>query len=410
MREGIRRGIRLGACGMAAAIGLLAAAGLRAEEAPQVYTGTLGDQSVVVELDLTQPNEVTGRYFYQKYHLDLPLSGTLVNHDLSMSEGLDALDDTPHPTISLQPAEQGWQGEWRSPQGKVLPLQLTQAHPTAAAGEDAYLATLADSDPYEYLRLHGLRLQRDKPQTVMGYAIQWWREPQSGIRLFEILSGYPPAQLEALNRQLRARLWQEVVDYHACQLGASRFGQGEFSQTVTPTLLSPAVVSVSVFTSYDCGGAHPDFGDAPLNLNAQTGEKLALEDVLWLGEGKPFHYLYEENNFYDGGQDTNETTDSVSFDDYAAYRSHTLAPWLVRQFQTLYPEQMAVPAEEDEDGCNFSDPEIWNFPAWYFTPQGIWFGPSFARVMRACEGESWSVLPWKQITGHPGGVALALPK
>ncbi len=407
MINGMNTVWRRATAGLLYAAGLFVALPLYAEEGPAVYTGTLGSQAIVAELDFTQPEEVSGRYFYQKYHLDLPLNGQLAQETLSMKEGLDSLDASPRPTITLHPTAHGWQGEWVSAQGNALPLQLTAAQPVAAQGDDPYLASLAGDDPYEYLRLQGLRLQRGKQQTVMGYPLQWWTEPQSGITLFEIMSGYPPAQLAELNQQLRARLWQEVVDYHGCQLGASRFGQGEFDQTVTPEYLSANVVSISIFTSYDCGGAHPDFGDAPLNLNARTGETLALEDVLWVGSGRPFHYLYDNEESDD---DEGDNRNSVSFDEYSAYRSKQFAPWLVSRFRALYPTEMAAPAEGDEEGCNYSDPEVWNFPAWYFTPQGLMFSPSFARVARACEaGLSWPVLPWAQILPHPGGAGLTLP-
>jgi hypothetical protein len=35
-----------------------------AEDGRRVFTGTLGKTPIVVELNTTQPDEVTGRYFY----------------------------------------------------------------------------------------------------------------------------------------------------------------------------------------------------------------------------------------------------------------------------------------------------------------------------------------------------------
>jgi len=65
-----------------------------AEEPLSVFTGTLGKANIVVELDLNKPDEVTGRYFYQKHRLDLPLNGTLKDNELSLNEGADDFDDT----------------------------------------------------------------------------------------------------------------------------------------------------------------------------------------------------------------------------------------------------------------------------------------------------------------------------
>lgn len=373
-----------------------------AEEPPVVYSGTLGKTSIVVELDLNKPDEVTGRYFYQKYRLDLPLNGTLDGQELKLQEGLDDFDDTPRPELSLTKDENGgWQGSWTNPQGKTLPVTLQPAQLPATAADDSYLSSLVHTDPYEYLRLSALQLKAGKSENVMGYQLQWWTEPQSKISLFEIVSGYPEANLQAINQKLRARLWQEVSSWHACMLGASRFGQGEYQQTVTPEYLSEDIVSVSIFTSYDCGGAHPDFGEAPINLNAKTAETLTLEDVLWVVEGAPFHYLNAEDRALTGKND-------VDFDTFAQYREKKWAPWLVKQLTAAYPQQMKPPTEESDDDCDYSSASIWQFPAWYFTPKGLYFDPSFARVQRSCEGPEWSVLPWSAMKGHAGSSPIKL--
>ncbi|CAM3571398.1 hypothetical protein [Rahnella victoriana] len=371
-----------------------------AEEPPLVYTGTLGKTSIVVELDLNKPDEVTGRYFYQKYRLDLPLNGTLDGQDLKLQEGLDDFDDTPRPELSLTKDENGgWQGSWTNPQGKTLPVTLKPAQLPATAADDGYLSSLIHTDPYEYLRLSALELKAGKSENFMSYQLQWWTEPQSKISFFEIISGYPEASLPAINQKLRARLWQEVSGWHACMLGASRFGQGEYRQTVTPEYLSTDVVSISVFTTYDCGGAHPDFGEAPVNLNAKTADTLTLEDVVWVGEGAPFHYLNTEDHALTGKND-------VDFDTFAQYREKAWAPWLVKQLTAAYPQQMKKPTEESDDDCDYSDPSVWQFPAWYFTQKGLYFDPTFARVLRSCESPEWSVLPWSAMKGHAGSTAI----
>ena len=119
-----------------------------------------------------------------------------------------------------------------------------------------------------------------------------------------------------------------MISYHACKLNAGT-DWSEFQQTVTPRLLSAAVVSLSILTSYDCGGAHPDFGDAPLTLNAQTGEPLGLEDLLWVGEGPAFLYREARGQEVDG--------ESVSFEVFSRYRNQHLAPWLVEQWRRIAP-------------------------------------------------------------------------
>lgn len=375
---------------------------LHASEPLHVFTGTLGNMPIVLELDLSDPMVVSGRYFYEEYHNDLPLSGVLSGKDLTLEEGLDDNSGKVLPELLLhQGAQSDWQGEWRGPEGKTLMVELTETQvPPPPEGAEAGWQTIYQQSPYDYLRLQGLPLQPDSVQTFMGYTLQWWTEPESKLSLFEITSGYTPEQRDRINQQLRARLWNEVVSYHACLLQGSRFG-ADFQQTVTPELLSPGIVSVNIFTRYNCGGAHPDFGDSPISVDVNTGKSLSLEDVLWIGKGKAFHY--------DDREDANgKDSSSVSFDTFSNYRNKQFAPWIVSQLKTSAPEKMKKPATKDQD-CNFSDPSVWSFPAWYFKPGGLYFGPSFARVMRACESPEWSVVPYSEIKQHPGGMALDLP-
>ncbi|WP_213876738.1 hypothetical protein [Pseudomonas sp. dw_358] len=373
-----------------------------AQEQPSVYQGTLGPAKVVMELDMTDPAQVSGRYFYEKYHRDLALVGALEGEQLELNEGLENFDEAPRPVLSLHAdGAQGWTGQWRDPKGKTLAISLKPAQLTPeAADTEPFWHDLRSSSPYEYLRLSALDLVDGKAEERQGYRLQWQEEPGSKITLFQLLDGYPRAQLTTLNRELHGRLWSEVSAFHACMLGASRMGEGEFEQTVTPQLFTPDILSVNIFTSYNCGGAHPDFGDAPLNIDVRSGQPLSLEDVLWVGEGKAMHY-----DDRDGATPSDRS--DVDFDTFTQYREKTLAPWLVEQFKHLYPQQMTKTTDDD---CDYSDPQVWRFPAWYFTPKGLYLGPGFARVMRACEGTDWTVLPYSLLRQHPGGVALPLPQ
>ena len=372
---------------------------LLAAEGPQVYSGMLGKMAIVVELDLRDPEQVVGRYFYRKHHHDLALEGRLQDQRLSLVEGRDRYDDAPRPELRLQRSPHGWQGEWVGPQGKRLAVKLTQ--PTIEeppAGAEPFWYRLYEESPYEFLRLKELPLQPGKRQDFMGHELQWWTETVSGLAMFEVLSGYPQAQLDSINQQLRARLREEVIDYHACKLGAGDT-RTEFLQTVKPRLLSADVVSLSIFTSYDCGGAHPDFGDAPLTLDVHSGEPLGLEDLLWVGDGPAFHYRETREHKPD--------EDSVSFEVFSKYRNQYFAPWLVSQWRQIVPDMLPEPADDLE--CNYADPNIWDFPSWYLSAEGIVFDPIFPRVARACEGPEWSVLPYALVRKHPGRLRLALP-
>lgn len=357
-----------------------------------VWQGTIGKLPVVVELQASDKG-LSGRYFYRKYRIDIELAPNgpgraeeEIPQDEWKSEGAPVwiLQDASGTTL---PAH--LQGIWQG--GHDLPISLSRVtRDSLPPSDDPGLAELRDRNVYDYLRLSGLALKPGKRQVIDGRTLRWWREPVSGVRLFDIVSGYPDDAREQINRALRKRLWSEVFNYFDCMSSAGGMGKGAFDQRTTLRHVGAAVISVSVFTDYYCGGAHPDFSDAPLNLDARDGHELSLEDVLWLGQGVP----------------PRESTDSDAF---FAYRDHVLAPWLAEQMAALYPEQVGGDSDPDSDDCYYGAPDVWNFPSWYVTDQGLYLGPGFARYARACEYPEWSVLPWRLVEQHPGAVKIAPP-
>lgn len=86
-----------------------------------------------------------------------------------------------------------------------------------------------------------------------------------------------------------------------------------------------------------------------------------------------------------------------------------LGPGLARLFKQLYPAEMTMSAGSADDGCRYDDPEVWSLPSWHLRLQGLYLGPGFSRVQRACEGPEWSALPWSVVNQHPGRLGSDLP-
>jgi len=74
-------------------------------------------------------------------------------------------------------------------------MQLTEATlPAPTADSLPFIAALPKSDPYEYLRLQGLKLKPGKKESFMGYDLQWWTQPESSLSMFSVESGYPKSR------------------------------------------------------------------------------------------------------------------------------------------------------------------------------------------------------------------------
>lgn len=336
-----------------------------------VWQGTVGSASVVVELPVDD-DEIYGRYFYTRYRRDIALEGRREGAVLRLIEQAGEW--------TLQFGDDGmFAGEWTGRDGRRLPVRLAPARKPA----DPDRAALAEADLYAAWRVDGLRLRPARAQAVGVYRLQWYDEPTTGVELFQIVAGYGPVERERLNRRLRERHWRLVA--HATECHSVK--DGEYVVTTTLRRIAAGILSVSLFASWSCGGAHPDFGDEPLNLDPRTGRALELEDVLWLGTGTP------------------PRLDGATQDAFFEYRGNVLAPWLARTMARHHPD--AIRDEDGEDGCDYTDPEVWRFPSWYATDAGLYLGPSFPRVLRSCEYPEWSVLPWREVRAHPGTVRIA---
>ena len=368
-----------------ALLGLCAACTAQAE----VWEGTVGGQPVIADLHLG--DEPGGQYFYRKHSRTIELMRTetpAAGVAFDFQEWGRRMDDAepPHWRLSA-PKGDALEGDWVGG-GKTLPIRLHRlATASLPRGADPGLDALRTDDPYRFLLLSGMALKAGRAQTVNGFRLQWWTEPQSGVELFRVVSGYPAERLPAINTALARRQWEQVLAYLDCTAAP----QSDFESTTTLRRIGRDVISVSLFASYFCGGAHPDFGDSPYNLDPRTGQELALEDVFWLGKGAAPRY-------------DPKGASQAWFD----YRGEVFGPWVAERMVALYPKQAKPSAPGDEaDACDYGDPGVWSYANWYATPKGLHVSATFARVMRVCDDPDWSVIPWADVRRHPGKVKLA---
>lgn len=350
----------------------------------QVWEGTLGKSSIVVKLDAPDDGGgIDGQYFYRKHRHGIDLTGSRA------ADGVFALEEQIY--VPGEDARSTWTlksaggdmlvGEWIG-KGKRLPIRLRRTlSATLPKTDDPGLTELRANDPYRFLQMHGMTLQAGKLETIGDYRLQWWREPTSDVELFRVVSGYPAAQLPGVNLALARAHWKQVESFLDCTAAPL----SDHESTTTLRYIGRDALSVSLFVSYYCGGAHPDFGDGPLNLDPRTGRELALEDVLWLGKGTPPEYG-EGNN-----------------DAWYEYRNKVFAPWVIAQMGKLYPKEFSGQTDED---CSYEMEDVWDFPTWYITAKGVYLGAIFPRVGRACDNPEWSVLPWALVDKHHGVVRI----
>ncbi|MEQ1512672.1 MAG: hypothetical protein ABL934_08350 [Lysobacteraceae bacterium] len=362
---------------------LLSCVASLAQAQTQVWEGTLGKSSIVVKLDAPDDGGgINGQYFYRRHRHGIDLTGSrAADGSLALEEQIYVEGDQGRSRWELKHGDEMVVGEWIG-KDRRLPIRLRKVSiSTLPATEDPALADMRERDPYLFLQLQGLPLKAGKLETVGGYRLQWWREPTSEVELFRVISGYPEARLPAINLALARAQWKQIQSYLDCTASSL----SDYASTTTLRYIGKDALSVSLYTDYYCGGAHPDFGDGPLNLDPRTGRELALEDVLWLGKGAPPAYGDGDNQaWYD-------------------YRNEVFAPWVAVQMGKLYPKEFSGEANED---CSYEMEDIWDFPTWYITRKGVYLGAIFPRVGRVCDNPEWSILPWSVVDKHHGAVRI----
>ncbi len=296
------------------ALGVLFMACGHALAAPRtVYTGTLqGAGDVVMELD-SQPagdGTVSGRYFYPKHGVDIPLKGTpqalrepRTYYEIQNSGGDPESDAAPPAaTWSGKRDGAGYQGKWvdgRTGKSRSFSLRrVADYDPDALAPGAVQAVTDAISGgvgsgidvnagidmqhaPYETLKLagHAVPVGHDIGNAKVAYRL--WRDPRTKFS-YPRLSRHPDPQVQKrINDLLEQRHWQMNLAALGCMATIYTDGNpaagtlGSYDdENITVDWLSPALMTVSESGSLYCGGAHPNNHFDPYTFDLLRGEYL----------------------------------------------------------------------------------------------------------------------------------------
>lgn len=336
--------------------------------------GKIGAYPVIMELNSFDDTVAYARYFYESKRKDIELNGT-IGKDGSIAvvcyNNYEQEFDSKSEKLELKKTKNGYAGTWSTTQ-KTLPVNLYSFSVDSIKNPFSgyhYVGKLKTESPLDYVRMAGLQFIKDSVDKRNGHYLDWYHEKYSNTQLFRLRKEVMTEALEKINEQLQEAQLEYSSNALTC---TSPIGETEYYQSIDHIFLNDDVLSVNIFTSYYCGGAHPDFGSSSLNFNLSTGVVLKLDDVLWFGKTKTFE------------QDSGEEYD---------YRDSVFAPKIVALLQQLYPEEMKP--TDDDDECNYADPEVWEFPNWYFTDKGLYLGATFARYARSCDEPEWSVIPYR---------------
>ena len=270
-----------------------------------VYTGTLqGAGDVVLELDTEASADgvLTGRYFYARHGVDIPLRGTAKDLIEPKPYG-----EAPQGSRQALPAAtwqgirdtNGYRGLWvdastgRQRRFDLKPVaqydtdRLEKDRGQARAKQlnpgdiDLYAGINIHRAPYETLKLAGHSEPVGKETGSGPVAYRLWRDPRTKFT-YPRLSRHPDAQvLQRINYLLEQRHWQKSLGALDCMASAYTSGNpgtgtlgGFDEEAVNVSWLSRALMTVTESGSLDCGGAHPYNHFEPYTFDLLRGEYL----------------------------------------------------------------------------------------------------------------------------------------
>ncbi|MGE8319193.1 MAG: hypothetical protein ACN6O3_10655 [Comamonas sp.] len=290
----------------------------------EVYRGTLGQAEVVMELGAPQADGTrTGRYFYLRHGVDIPLRGRLdqlaeaqpLTGELLQKREAGAPDaplfqDAAQRQVIWHARLQGdaLAGEWEDGiRGGRLPFSLgrvAQYDPEKIAPRGVEAVTQAivqgvgsgiaegvaismQATPYDYLRV--ARPLEQGREVVVAANLAWRPVRDTRTRFwYPRLTRHPDAAILAqANALLEQRHWAMSLQALACKSSlyestgpeAGTLGYFDHEQ-IKLSYLSPTLMSVTESGSPSCGGAHPNNHFDPFTLDLLRGGYLDFSRLL----------------------------------------------------------------------------------------------------------------------------------
>lgn len=341
-----------------------------------VLEGIVGNYPIVMWIDeatdkSNSQQKTSATYFYKSNRHDIELEGVWKTNDILILTNTDEYDSTIYEQFILKYiSPNNWSGTWKNKKGKLQAIVFQPIDTLKYTfNEVPELDNLkAEERIYTKTRLSFVKLTKDSTTQFGKYVLDWYTDEISKISLFRIKSGYDSSTIKKLNYILAKSQFNNIECFFNCN---SNKGEGQWDYNIYDYFINKNIISIAASISSYCGGPYPSVGDDNLTIDAVTGKEIKdLDDIFWFTKQKPLKE--EDKNYYD----------------YTEKRGNIIFNILTK----LYPNEMKKPKGED---CDYSRPDPWQYPSWYFKPEGLFIGASFPHVLQACANPEFAIIPYK---------------
>ncbi|VXB17955.1 conserved hypothetical protein [Flavobacterium sp. 9AF] len=321
--------------------------------------GTVGKSNIYMQITEYDNNYIEGNYFYQKSLKDIHLNGKYKDVYFTLYFGNDYGEEAFEEKFELEKINNKFTGKWVNKTGKTIPVSLKSINFTQ------YKKPIFKEfdDNLDLIKLNYLNFEQDSIQNYNNQQIIWYSESHCEAPFFRIGESFSTAKKNTINPILIDKHYEIALNQLSCSSPFSYNTGNGIEYSVSITFLNDNLLGYEIFSSYYCGGAHPDFGSEGNLINLHSGKKYELDEIIAFDTSVT---KYSDDNF---------TL-------FSTYRNTYFAPIL---YELINLKQKFTQPEESEDYCDYTQLDIWNYPQWSFTEKGIEFTPVFPRVARNCE-------------------------
>ncbi len=323
-----------------------------------------------------EPRITDIRYYYLSSLKDIVLEGTRFKNQFTFVFNEDAgkFDEK---FVLTKDATGSFKGNWFHKSGKKLAVILKPIQVNAIKNpynHIPFINAYKNSDPFEYVRSSKLSFKTDSLSNYHDQLFRWVRETHGTCSGFYLDSTFKPTVRQRVNPKLEEILIENAMNQLSCATQWDYSDGGGIEISFTMNYLDKNLLSFTIWQSWFCGGAHPDFGYDAYLIDLNTGKDYALEELIAFDKST---VIYDEI--------------ADNFSDYVAYRRDFFAPKILQMLIDQGSIYTNYNAEEDPCMELYNDPESWVFANWEFTESGIRFSCSVSRSARACETESFTI-------------------
>ncbi|MBZ4036081.1 hypothetical protein K6T82_15015 [Flavobacterium sp. 17A] len=335
--------------------------------------GTLGKSKIFMKIQIFKYDDRTNVntvYFYQNSLKDIQLEGKLNSNNFTLY--FKPNDVVTEKFYLKKSANNNFDGFWYDAKEKQLPVHLT---PINFANYKSNLKLQSQEDKLNFVKFKFLEFKKTKTTTYNNKEFVWYAEKHCDSEFFRLGGNFSEKNKNAVNPVLDEIHIQKTLIQLNC---SSRFQYSEgkgIETTATINFLNNNLLGFETTDSWDCGGAHPDFGSSGFLVDLNNGKEYEIDDILAFDKSV-----------------TGDKKDN--FTAFSKYRNDFFAPKLLELITSI--EHFKKPATDDD--CDYTNVEYWDFVSWSFTEKGITFTPYFPRYNRACEEPF--LVPFEKLTKY----------